>query len=203
MDMWRGRQRGGGLPAESATRISPLRGAAKPLHLLQRVSAAGDTGNTGCARSGPHPVPPRDNSQSRVLLPPPGTRAVPAGLRPRGRHSAIGARRRTWVIRLLSDDECLYAMYRFSKHRVRRDVCESLPEPADRGRIDTTMTTPTVTELPCRREPVSADTFLGELALGEQRSYGDTKTALIALGLRPQPPSCQLDLFEPGPFRGD
>ena len=47
------------------------------------------------------------------------------------------------------------------------------------------MTTPTVTELPCKREPVSADTFLGELALGEQRLYGETTTALIALGLRP------------------
>ena len=57
------------------------------------------------------------------------------------------------------------------------------------------MTTPTVTELPCRREPVSADTFLGELALGEQRLYGETTTALIALGLRPLPPPSQLDLF--------
>jgi hypothetical protein len=57
------------------------------------------------------------------------------------------------------------------------------------------MTTPTVTELPCKREPVSADTFLGELALGEQRLYGETTTALIALGLRPLPPAGQLDLF--------
>jgi hypothetical protein len=57
------------------------------------------------------------------------------------------------------------------------------------------MTTPTVTELPCRREPVSADTFLGELAVAERRLYGDTQTALIALGVRPVPPSCQLELF--------
>jgi hypothetical protein len=57
------------------------------------------------------------------------------------------------------------------------------------------MTTPTVTELPCQREPVSPDTFLGELALGEQRLYGETRTALIALGLRPLPPANPLDLF--------
>jgi hypothetical protein len=57
------------------------------------------------------------------------------------------------------------------------------------------MTTPTVTELPRKREPVSADTFLGELAVGEQRLYGETTTALIALGLRPLPPGGQPDLF--------
>jgi hypothetical protein len=59
------------------------------------------------------------------------------------------------------------------------------------------MTTPTVTELACRREPVSADTFLGELAVAEQRRYGDTRTALVALGVSPVPPSCQLELFGP------
>jgi hypothetical protein len=57
------------------------------------------------------------------------------------------------------------------------------------------MTTPTVTELPCQREPVSADTFLGELALGEQRLYGETRMALIALGLHPLPGAGPLDLF--------
>ena len=51
------------------------------------------------------------------------------------------------------------------------------------------MTTPTVTELPRRREPVAQDTFLGELALGEQRLYGDVRIALTALGLHPLP-SC-------------
>lgn len=53
------------------------------------------------------------------------------------------------------------------------------------------MTTPTVTELPRRREPISADTFLGELALAEQRLYGDTQTALIALGMHPVALSCR------------
>ena len=62
-------------------------------------------------------------------------------------------------------------------------------------RADSAMTTPTVTELPCRREPVSADTFLGELAVAERWLYGDTQTALIALGVRSMPPSCQLELF--------
>ena len=62
------------------------------------------------------------------------------------------------------------------------------------------MTTPIVTELPCQREPVSADTFLGELAegelaLGEQRLYGETTTALIALGLRPLSPGSESDPF--------
>ena len=57
------------------------------------------------------------------------------------------------------------------------------------------MTTPTVTELPRKREPVSADTFLGELALGEQRRYGETTTALIALGLSPLPTAGQPDLL--------
>ena len=57
------------------------------------------------------------------------------------------------------------------------------------------MTTPTVTELPRKREPVSADTFLGELALGEQRLYGETTTALIALGLRPLPAGGEPDPF--------
>lgn len=57
------------------------------------------------------------------------------------------------------------------------------------------MTTPTVTELPRKHEPVSADTFLGELALGDQRRYGETATALIALGLRPLPPAVQPDLL--------
>jgi hypothetical protein len=47
------------------------------------------------------------------------------------------------------------------------------------------MTTPTVTELPRRSEPVARDTFLGELALGEQRVYGDVRIALTALGLQP------------------
>jgi len=60
------------------------------------------------------------------------------------------------------------------------------------------MTTPTVTELPYRREPVSADTFLGELSVAEQRLYGDTQTALIALGVHPLPPSSQLELFGSG-----
>jgi hypothetical protein len=50
---------------------------------------------------------------------------------------------------------------------------------------DITMTTPTVTELPRRREPVARDTFLGDLALGEQRLYGDVRIALTALGLHP------------------
>ena len=59
------------------------------------------------------------------------------------------------------------------------------------------MTTPTVTELPCKREPVSADTFLGELALGEQQRYGETATALIALGLHSLPPGCEPDLLGP------
>jgi hypothetical protein len=57
------------------------------------------------------------------------------------------------------------------------------------------MTTPRVTELPCRREPVSADTFLGELAVAERRLYGDTQTALIALGVHPVPSPAQLELF--------
>ena len=51
------------------------------------------------------------------------------------------------------------------------------------------MTTPTVTELPRRREPVARDTFLGELALGEQRRYGEVRLALTALGLRPVAPA--------------
>ena len=46
------------------------------------------------------------------------------------------------------------------------------------------MTTPTVTELPSRREPVTADTFVGDLAIGERRLYGDVQLALTALGLR-------------------
>lgn len=57
------------------------------------------------------------------------------------------------------------------------------------------MTTPTVTELPRRCEPVTADTFLGDLALEEQRLYGDAQTALIALGLHQLPPSSQLEPF--------
>ena len=57
------------------------------------------------------------------------------------------------------------------------------------------MTTPTVIELPCRREPVSADTFLGELAVAERRLYGDTQTALIALGVHAVSSSSQLELF--------
>jgi hypothetical protein len=67
----------------------------------------------------------------------------------------------------------------------------------DRDRVNSAMTTPTVTELPCKREPVSSDTFLGELAVAEQRLYGDTRTALIALGVQSVPPSCQLELFGP------
>jgi hypothetical protein len=59
--------------------------------------------------------------------------------------------------------------------------------------VDITMTTPTVTELPLRREPVARDTFLGELALGEQRLYGDVRIALTALGLQPLPSCAELD----------
>jgi hypothetical protein len=65
----------------------------------------------------------------------------------------------------------------------------------DRDPVDGAMTTPTVTELPRRREPVSPDTFLGDLALGEQQLYGDKQTALIALGLQPAPPPCRLELL--------
>jgi hypothetical protein len=65
------------------------------------------------------------------------------------------------------------------------------------------MTTPTVTELPRRREPVARDTFLGELALGEQRLYGDVRIALTALGLRPvaspaETDACALGLLHDG-----
>ena len=58
--------------------------------------------------------------------------------------------------------------------------------------MERAMTTPTVTELPRRREPISADTFLGEIGVAEQRLYGDTQTALIALGMHPL--SCQPEL---------
>ena len=65
------------------------------------------------------------------------------------------------------------------------------------------MTTPTVIELPRRREPISADTFLGEIGVAEQRLYGDTQTALIALGVHPLPSSGQLELFgSPGGLAG-
>ena len=55
------------------------------------------------------------------------------------------------------------------------------------------MTTPTVTELPSQREPVTADTFVGDLAIAEQRRYGDVGIALTALGLHPLPPGEQLE----------
>jgi hypothetical protein len=55
------------------------------------------------------------------------------------------------------------------------------------------MTTPTVTELPRRREPVARDTFLGDLALGEQRLYGDVRIALTALGLHPAASPAETD----------
>lgn len=54
------------------------------------------------------------------------------------------------------------------------------------------MTTPTVTELPSHREPVTADTFVGDLAIAEQRLYGDLRIALTALGLYPLPPGDEL-----------
>jgi hypothetical protein len=57
------------------------------------------------------------------------------------------------------------------------------------------MTTPTVTELPARREPVSADTFLGELTVGEQRLYGEMTIALTALGLHPLSSCGELEPF--------
>jgi hypothetical protein len=64
------------------------------------------------------------------------------------------------------------------------------------------MTTPTVTELPRRREPIARDTFLGELALGEQRLYGDVRIALTALGLPVASPAetdvCGLGLLHEG-----
>jgi len=58
------------------------------------------------------------------------------------------------------------------------------------------MTTPTVTELPSRREPVSADTFVGDLAIGERRLYGELEVALTALGLHPLPTEAPLEVFE-------
>lgn len=85
----------------------------------------------------------------------------------------------------------------FPKNWVKQDVCELQLKAADRGRLISVVTTPTVTEVPRRREPVSADTFLGELALAEQRLYGDTETGLIALGVRQVRSSCQLELFGP------
>jgi hypothetical protein len=85
------------------------------------------------------------------------------------------------------------ALSELSTIRVERMYASRQFNDVDRDRLDGPMTTPTVIELPRRREPVSADTFLGDLALGEQQLYGDTQTALIALGLQTQPPSCQLE----------
>jgi hypothetical protein len=45
------------------------------------------------------------------------------------------------------------------------------------------MTSPAVTELPRRLEPVSRDTFLDELALGEERLDRELSVALTALRL--------------------
>src|SRR4051794_18258227 len=56
------------------------------------------------------------------------------------------------------------------------------------------MTTPTATGPPFRREPVSADRSLGDLAIGEQRLYGEIKVALAALGLHPLPSCGQAEL---------
>lgn len=64
-----------------------------------------------------------------------------------------------------------------------------------RDAAESAVTTPTVTELRRRCEPVTADTFLGDLAVEEQRLYGDAQTALIALGLHQPPPSCQPETF--------
>jgi len=46
-----------------------------------------------------------------------------------------------------------------------------------------TMTSPAVTELPRRLEPVSRDTFLDELAISEERLDGELTIALTALRL--------------------
>jgi hypothetical protein len=56
-----------------------------------------------------------------------------------------------------------------------------------------TMTSPAVTELPRRLEPVSRDTFLDELALGEERLDRELSVALTAL---------RLDEIALGPRRG-
>jgi hypothetical protein len=77
----------------------------------------------------------------------------------------------------------------------KSSVCGSPIQVSDRDGVIDAMTTPTVTELPRRREPVSADTFLGDLALGEQRLFGDARTAL---GAPRELPSCQLELFASG-----
>lgn len=86
-------------------------------------------------------------------------------------------------------------MYESSKTRVKQVYANRDSRRRNGDRADSAMTTPTVTELPRRREPVSADTFLGELAVAEQRLYGDRQTAFIVLGALPVPLSCQLELF--------
>jgi hypothetical protein len=58
------------------------------------------------------------------------------------------------------------------------------------------MTTPTVTELPSHREPVTVDTVVGDLAIAERRRYGDVRIALTALGLQPLPPGNHVEPCE-------
>jgi hypothetical protein len=84
------------------------------------------------------------------------------------------------------------AVSEWSKDRVKGVYADRQFKVVDRHAVVGAMTTPTVTELPRRREPVSADTFLGDLALGEQRLYGDTRTAS---GPHLEPQACQLELF--------
>ena len=86
------------------------------------------------------------------------------------------------------------AMCDVSKDRVKALYAGCLSKVSDRDGVIDAMTTPTVTELPRRREPVSADTFLGDLAGGE-RLYGDTRTAS---GPYRELPPCQLELFGSG-----